>query len=232
MRVSVVVPSYNEKQLLPGCLESLKSQSHPCEVVVCDNGSSDGSYEIARKHADRVVREEKRGALYALNKGLKSSSGDLLAITGADCVVPPDWIERFVQQFRDPGVIACYGPVDPLEKRHSVYFSMMNYAEKMCIRLGLWFVIQGANFIVKRNVMERAGYFDPDVEVFEENGLFRKINKMGKVKFISRNPIKASTRRVDECGKMHLILFGAAQMFKLTVSSRTDTSRFKVVRQC
>lgn len=232
MRVSVVVPSYNEKKLLPGCLESLKNQSHPCEIVVCDNGSTDGSLDIARKYADRVIVEEKRGALFALNTGLRNASGDLLAITGADCAVPPDWIERFVKQFKDPDVIGCYGPVDPLEDRHSVYFSLMNYAEKICIRLGLWFVIQGANFIIRKEAMERAGYFDPSVEVFEENGLFKKIKKMGKVRFVTKNPIKASTRRVDECGKMHLILFGFRQMLNLTVSKRTDTSQFKVVRQC
>lgn len=232
MRVSVVVPAYNEKKLLPGCLESLKSQTHPCEIVVCDNGSTDGSLDIARKFADKVIVEEKRGALFALNTGLRNASGDLLAITGADCVVTSDWIERFVEQFRDPDVIGCYGPVDPLEGRHSIYFSLMNYAEKICIRLGLWFVIQGANFMIRKEMMERAGYFDPSVEVFEENGLFKKIKKMGKVRFVTKNPIKASTRRVDECGKMHLILFGFRQMFKLTVSKRTDTSQFKVVRQC
>ena len=234
MRVSVVVPAYNEKKLLPSCLESLKSQTHPCEIVVCDNGSTDGSLDIARKYADKVIEEEKRGALFALNTGLRNASGDLLAITGADCVVPKDWIERFVEQFRDQfePVVAWDGNVDPLEDRHSIYFSMMNYAEKICIRLGLWFVIQGANFMIRKEIIEQAGYFDSSVEVFEENGLFKKIKKMGKVRFVTKNPIKASTRRVDECGKMHLILFGFRQMLNLTVSKRTDTSQFKVVRQC
>ncbi|MBN2331461.1 MAG: glycosyltransferase family 2 protein [Candidatus Aenigmarchaeota archaeon] len=232
MRVSVIVPAYNEKKLLPGCLESLKSQSHPCEIVVCDNGSTDGSIKIASKYADKVVVEKRRGALFALNTGLQNASGDLLAITGADCIVPPDWVETFVKQFGKHDVIGCYGPVDPLEDRHGRYFSLMNYAEKACIRLGLWFVIQGANFMVRKEIMEKAGYFDPSVEVFEENGMFRKIKKLGKVRFVSKNPIKASTRRVDECGKLHLILFGLRQMLSLTVSRRTDTSRFKVVRQC
>ncbi len=231
MRVSVVVPVYNEKRLLRGCLESLRKQTYPCEIIVSDNGSDDGSYGIAKRYADKVVMEKRRGTLYALNAGLKSASGDLLAITGADCVVPPDWVERFVARFRDPETICCYGPIDPLEDRHGLYFSMMNYAEKICIRTGLWFVIQGANFMIKREIMEKAGYFNPSVEVFEENGLFRKIKKMGKVRFVTSNPVKASTRRVDECGKVRLVILGAMQMLKLTMLNRTGTSEFKVVRQ-
>ena len=231
MRVSVVVPAYNEEKMLPQCLESLKRQTHPCEIVVCDNDSTDRTPEIARKYADKVVTEKRKGALHALNTALKAASGELIAITGADCVVPNDWISRFVRQFRDTEVIGCYGPVDPLEDRHTMYFSMMNYAEKICIRLGLSFVIQGANFMVRKEIMERVGYFDPSIEVFEENGLFRKIKKMGKLKFVTSNPIRASTRRVDACGKGRLMLFGARQMFNMTLMKRTDTSEFKVVRQ-
>jgi glycosyltransferase involved in cell wall biosynthesis len=231
MRVSVVVPAYNEEKLLPKCLKSLRKQSYPCEVVVCDNGSSDRTYEIAQKHADKALVERKRGALHAINKGAKSASGDLIAITGADCVVPPDWVKNFVRFFRDPEVITCYGPVDPLEGRHHRYFSMMNYAEKICIRLGLWFVIQGANCMIRHDVLVKVGYFDTDVEVFEENGFFKKIRKLGKVKFVSKNPIKASGRRVDECGKLRLVMLGAGQMLKLTLFKRTGTSKFKVVRQ-
>jgi len=231
MRVSVVVPAYNEEKLLPLCLESLLRQSYPCEIVVCDNNSSDSTYAIAKKYTDKVVREHKQGALHAINSGVKSASGELIAITGADCTVPPDWVKNFVAHFRDPEVITCYGPVDPLEDRHKRYFSMMNYAEKICIRTGLWFVIQGANVMMRKDLFARVGYFDPDVEVFEENGFFKKIRKLGRVKFIARNPIKASGRRVDECGKLHLVLFGLMQMLKLTLSKKTDTSQFKVVRQ-
>jgi len=231
MRVSVVVPAYNEEKLLPQCLESLKNQTHPCEIVVCDNNSTDGTYTIAKKYADKVLREKKQGALHALNRGLKAASGDLIAITGADCVAPSDWIENFLPHFLNPEVITCYGPIDPLENRHRMYFSAMNYAEKICIRTGLWFVIQGANCMMRKEVLQRAGYFDPKVEVFEENGLFRKMKKMGRVRFVPKNPIKASTRRMDECGKMRLVLFGAKQMLALTVFKKTDTSQFGAVRK-
>jgi glycosyltransferase involved in cell wall biosynthesis len=230
MRVSVVVPAYNEEKLLPLCLESLKRQTHPCEIVVCDNNSTDRTSEIARRYADKVLKEKRKGALHALNTGLKAATGELIAITGADCVVPDDWVASFVRHFQDPGVIGCYGPVDPLEGRHGRYFSMMNYAEKICIRLGLSFVIQGANFMIRSEILARAGYFDPAIEVFEENGMFRKIKKMGKLKFITKNPIRASTRRVDACGKRRLVLFGARQMLSMAVTKRTDTSDFKVVR--
>jgi glycosyltransferase involved in cell wall biosynthesis len=230
MKVSVVVPAYNEEMYLPSCLQSLAAQTYPCEIVVCDNNSTDRTGDIAARYASRVVREKRQGAMHATNAGLRAASGDLLAVTGADCSVPPDWIERFLPHFRDEGVIACYGPIDPLEGRHGLYFSAMNLAERVCIRLGLWFVIQGANFIVRKDIMEKAGYFDTKVELFEENGLFRKLKGMGMVKFVTSNPVKASSRRVDRFGKAFLIALGIRQMIKLTLSGKTDTSRFAPVR--
>jgi glycosyltransferase involved in cell wall biosynthesis len=230
MRVSVVVPAYNEEKMLSRCLESLKAQTHPCEIVVCDNNSGDRTREMAARHADRVVVEKEPGALHALNTGMRHASGDLIAVTGADCVVPPDWVEKFARRFSDPVMVGCYGPVNSLEGRHSRYFSAMNYVEKACIRTGLWFVIQGANCMLRRDVLEKVGYFDPSVKVFEENGLFRKIKKHGKVRFVTSNPIRASGRRIDECGKVRLVLLGASQMVKLTLTRKTGTSKFKVVR--
>ena len=231
MRVSVVVPAYNEEALLGQCLRSLRAQTVPCEVVVCDNNSTDGTNEIARSLAHKVVMEKRQGAVYALNSGMKAASGDLIAITGADCRVPEDWIERFLPFFGDRRVIACYGPIDPLEGRHRVYFSVLNYAEKVCIRTGLWFVIQGANFIARRHVLQQTGYFNPEVELFEENGFYRKIRKLGRVRFVTGNPVRASTRRVDDCGKLSLILLGVKQMIKLTLLKRTDASQFRAVRK-
>lgn len=231
MKVSVVVPAYNEEKILGSCLRSLRSQTVDCEIVVCDNNSTDRTHEIAKKYAHRVIKEKKQGTMHALNSGTKIARGDLIAITGADCEVPANWIESFMPYFRDDRVIACYGPIDPLEDKHKRYFSMLNYAEKICIKLGLWFVIQGANFMVRRDILESAGHFDTAVKVFEENGLFKKIRKMGKVKFISKNAVKASTRRVEECGKLSLVLLGIRQMFKLSVYKRTDDHHFRAVRK-
>lgn len=230
MEVSVVVPAFNEERMLDQTLRSLKYQTVPCEIVVCDNNSTDNTFEIAKKYADKALREKRQGATHALNKGMKSSSGDLVAITGADCVVPPNWVENFIKVFKDPNVIACYGPVNPLENRHKTYFSILNYAEMICIKTGLWFVVQGANCMFRRDILEKVGYFDPNVELFEENGFFKRIRKMGKIKFLKRNFIKASTRRVDECGKHHLVRLGVRQMIKLTFKKRTDATRFKAVR--
>ena len=230
MKVTVVVPAYNEESILERCLLSLRSQTVPCEIVVCDNNSTDRTHEIAMRLAHKVVRERKQGPLHALNAGARAASGDLIAITGADCTVPPTWVESFLRNFSDPRTVACYGPIDPLEGRHRLYFSAMNIAERLCIRTGLWFVIQGANFMARREAAEKAGWFDPRVELFEENGFFRKIRRQGKVRFVNGNRVRASVRRMDESGKLRLIVLGASQMIRLTLSGRTDASSFGAVR--
>ena len=91
MIVSVVVPMLNVEAYLERCLVSLANQANPgagVEVLVVDNGSTDGSPEIARRFEGKVrlLREPVRGAYRARNHGVAAARGDIVAFTDADCV--------------------------------------------------------------------------------------------------------------------------------------------------
>lgn len=97
-RVGVVVPAYDVAALLPACLDSLLAQTHrDLEVVVVDDGSPDGSGEIAEAYAARdarvsVVHTDNRGLGAARNEGLRHlahGGSDYLAFADSDDVVPP-----------------------------------------------------------------------------------------------------------------------------------------------
>ena len=94
--VGVVVPVYNVEAFLPACLDSLLEQSHRnLDVVVVDDGSPDGSGEIAEKYAARdqrvrVVHTANHGLGAARNEGLRHVRGDLLTFLDSDDVLPPD----------------------------------------------------------------------------------------------------------------------------------------------
>jgi CDP-glycerol glycerophosphotransferase len=93
--VSVVVPVYNVAGYLPECLDSLLASEHPdLEIVVVDDGSTDGSGTVADSYAAResrirVVHTANRGLGAARNEGLRHVSGDYVAFADSDDVVPP-----------------------------------------------------------------------------------------------------------------------------------------------
>ncbi|MBZ3907248.1 bifunctional polysaccharide deacetylase/glycosyltransferase family 2 protein [Streptomyces griseiscabiei] len=114
--VSVIVPAYNEKECIANTLESLAASTHPIEVIVVDDGSTDGTSEIARTAADqlgmrnvRVIRQENAGKPAALNNGVRSASYDIVVMMDGDTVFEPDTVGKLVQPFADPGVGAVAG---------------------------------------------------------------------------------------------------------------------------
>ncbi|MBY8340230.1 glycosyltransferase [Streptomyces sp. KC 17012] len=114
--VSVIVPAYNEKECIANTLESLSRSTHPIEVIVVDDGSTDGTSEIAREAANalgmtnvRVIRQENAGKPAALNHGVRSASCDIVVMMDGDTVFEPDTVRHLVQPFADPEVGAVAG---------------------------------------------------------------------------------------------------------------------------
>ncbi|MCC6342552.1 MAG: glycosyltransferase family 2 protein [Bryobacterales bacterium] len=98
MTVSAVIPTWNRRALLERILEDLRAQTlPPSEVIVVDNGSTDGSAEAAGKAGARVIRlEANRGFSHAVNRGITASAGEWVAILNNDVRLAPDWIERLL----------------------------------------------------------------------------------------------------------------------------------------
>lgn len=117
--VSVVVPVYNGRAFLGRCLETLFAQDVPAaEILVVDDGSTDGSPELVRPPARLLKTGGRRGAGYARNLGARAASGEILFFTDSDVEVPPDWIRKGLAAMREHGV-PCggggyAGPVQPV----------------------------------------------------------------------------------------------------------------------
>ncbi|MET7478113.1 glycosyltransferase [Streptomyces sp. NPDC005648] len=114
--VSVIVPAYNEKECIANTLRSLSKSTHPIEIIVVDDGSTDGTSEIARSAAYelgmtnvRVVRQENAGKPAALNNGVRSASHDIVVMMDGDTVFEPETVGHLVQPFADPAVGAVAG---------------------------------------------------------------------------------------------------------------------------
>ena len=107
MRVAVVVPNWNGRRWLPGLLDSLDAQTHPAdEVVVVDNGSTDGSLELLAERGVRTIPlPTNAGFAAAANRGIAATDCDAVALVNTDVVLDPRWLEQASARLAgDPGL--------------------------------------------------------------------------------------------------------------------------------
>lgn len=101
--LSVVVPTFNEEEVIGECLERLCRQlEHIVEIVVVDNNSTDKTVDIVATFADRfdevtMISEEKQGLVFARNTGLDAATGPVVARIDSDTLVPPHWARTIVE---------------------------------------------------------------------------------------------------------------------------------------
>lgn len=125
IRASVVIPTLNSAKTLEDCLNSIRNNNtgYGYEIIVVDAGSSDETKEIANRYADKVL--DGIPARVNRNKGIEIAEGDIMCFTDSDCVVPPAWIERLVNNLlklneEDKEIIGIGGPNYPVLEEGSL----------------------------------------------------------------------------------------------------------------
>jgi len=118
-RVSIIIPTKNEEDVLEDCLESIISQSvQPLETIIVDGGSTDKTLEISKRFHARVVIEERSSSpANARNLGVEKAGGDILLVLDADTLLARNCLEQATKAFDDKNVIAVLP--SQLEEDHS-----------------------------------------------------------------------------------------------------------------
>ena len=105
--LSIIVPVYNNKNYLMQCIDSIINQKlRDIEIILVDDGSTDGSGAICDKYCDlderiQLIHQENRGCLYARLQGLKESSGEYVGFVDSDDWIDPKMLPDFVQRMDD-----------------------------------------------------------------------------------------------------------------------------------
>lgn len=111
--VSVVIPNWNGKRFLKGCLDSLAQQDYALrEVIIVDNGSKDGSVELLQSEYPevRLVRfEQNTGFSVAVNAGIRAGNGEFVALLNNDTVVEPGWLSEMIKVMAEMPEIGSTG---------------------------------------------------------------------------------------------------------------------------
>ncbi|MFH8453635.1 bifunctional polysaccharide deacetylase/glycosyltransferase family 2 protein [Streptomyces fungicidicus] len=170
--VSVIVPAYNEKECIENTLRSLAASTHPIEVVLVDDGSTDGTADLAEALGlpnVRVVRQANAGKPAALNNGVRSARHDIVVMMDGDTVFEPDTVARLVQPFADPSVGAVAGNAKVGNRstligawQHIEYVMGFNLDRRMYDLLRCMPTIPGAIGAFRREAVLQAGGMSED----------------------------------------------------------------------
>lgn len=200
-RISIIVPALNEAAGIGGTLarlQRLRARGH--QVVVVDGGSTDGTPELARPLADRVVASA-RGRARQQNAGAAAADGGVLLFLHADTVLPAD-ADRLVLD----GLHASGRGWGRFDVRLSGAHPMLRVVERMIgLRSRLSGIATGDQAIfVRRAWFARAGGF-PDIPLMEDVALSRALRRMGPPLCL-RDPVLTSSRRWEERGVWRTIV--------------------------
>lgn len=153
MKISIVIPVYNEAASLRACLEAIASQKQPAyEVIVVDNNSTDDTALIASYFPFvRLIREPKQGVVHARNAGFDAVTGEIIGRIDADTILPADWTGKVASIFQDETITAVSGAP------HYYDFALDNVADKadLIIRGHLSSQLDDMNFLWGANMAVR-----------------------------------------------------------------------------
>jgi len=245
MRLSFVIPAYNEEAYLPACLESILVQTGElagdAEIIVVNNASSDRTREIAMSYPGvTVVDEPRKGLTYARQAGFLASSGELIANVDSDSRLTPGWVAKVLTAFeQEKNLVALSGPVvyydlTPSQRVSVQLFYMLAFVvyvlNRYVLRAGS--MVQGGNFVLKSAALKSIGGFNLSIPFYgEDTDIARRMNRLGKVQFTFRLKMFSSARRLKKEGMFTIAMRYTINYLWTTFRKRPFTEEYIDIRE-
>ena len=189
-KISLVVPAYNEEITIGDCVKSLLSIDYPdYEIIVIDDGSTDGTLEEARKFEGlgvKVIHQVNQGKANALNNGIRLSEGEIVITVDADTKLHPESLKKIASRFASNqhiGSVAGNVKVAPNTGilnalQTTEYTTGINLTRKAQSMLGCVMVVPGPIAALRGNVIKQVGFLSDDTFA-EDFDITMKILKAG-----------------------------------------------------
>ncbi|RLA78766.1 MAG: glycosyltransferase family 2 protein [Deltaproteobacteria bacterium] len=180
--VSVIIPTYNRKEMVQEAVESVLSQTYQdFELIVVDDGSEDGTREMIQREFPGLltyIYQENQGVSRARNRGIETSRGKYIAFLDSDDLWLKKKLERQVQFMQqNPEAMICYTDeiwirrgvrVNP-KKKHAKH---SGWIYPQCLPLC---IISPSSVLMRRELLEEVGGFDPEFPVCEDYDLWLRV---------------------------------------------------------
>ncbi|MCF7933218.1 MAG: glycosyltransferase [Spirochaetia bacterium] len=186
VEVSIIIPCYNGMRTVTECLRSLLSldpQSPSHEIIVVDNGSTDGSVEVIKafKQVKLLYEHDIQGPAAARNTGVRGSQGAILAFIDIDCIATPGWLIESVAAFEDPEVVGAGGRIEGSVPKNEIQVwmnTMKILDQERAVHHPFMPYLQTANALFRREAFLLVEGFDTGLICGEDCDLSWRIQKM------------------------------------------------------
>jgi glycosyltransferase involved in cell wall biosynthesis len=204
VKISVIIPAFNEERLLGGTLAQVKSamaafaQRHwECELIVCDNNSTDHTAEIARAAGATVVFEPVNQIARARNSGAAAATGDWLIFVDADSQPGVELFADVAEQIQSGRCLAG-GTTVRMDEKH-LLAEFFTWLWNWSSRTGRW--LAGSFIFVETAAFRKIGGFSDKLFAGEELDLSKRLKQLaratgGEIVILHRHPLVTSARKM------------------------------------
>ena len=205
MKISIIIPTYNEEEYLPKLLESIKSQDFTdYEIIVADAQSDDNTREIAKEYGCVVVEGGLPGP--GRNRGAEVAQGEILLFLDSDLELTENYLSNVIEEFESEDLGIAITQMTPLsEKKRDKYLH----------DLANWFMIAVENIkphgagcygiISKKELHDEVDGFDENLSFGEDTDYIERVAEISEFKVLRNARIGVSTRRLEEEGLYTLL---------------------------
>jgi len=249
MKISFVVPAYNEQVLLPRSLQAIRDEitragqvlGQDAEIIVVNNASTDNTRAVAESIAGvQVVDEPRKGLVQARWCGFAHSTGALIANIDADTIIPSGWLTEVLHQFEHTKkLVGLSGPYIYYGVPKRVNLVVAGYYRAAWLAyiinhyvLNVGAMLQGGNFVVQREAMLKLGNPDHRFSFYgEDTDMANRLSKVGRVKFTFRLPAQSSGRRLVGEGVFTIGLRYTMNFIWATFRKKPFTEEWQDIRE-
>ena len=195
--ISVIIPTYNEAAYLASTLDSIADSNTNKEVIVVDAGSVDGTSDLARAKAARVLPSQRRHRACQMNLGASHAFGAVLLFLHADTVLPTAALDDIASTLSKNEIVG--GGFARRYNTNSWFLRTTCLLADLRTRWTGWFLGDQAIFVRTETFEKLAGF--RDLELFEDLDFSMRMAKAGRVTTLG-SPVITSSRRFQRSGEL------------------------------
>jgi cellulose synthase/poly-beta-1,6-N-acetylglucosamine synthase-like glycosyltransferase len=198
IKISVVIPAYNEEKLIGRCVDAVKNQTFPkdqYEILVINNNSNDKTEEIAKAHGATVITyTEKQGFSVTKQFGSHQAKGEIIAYTDADTMPDKYWLETIDRLMQNKKYVCVGGTI---LSTGSIWVNLQFIFFDWIAIINQWFgisLIWSPNMAVRKDAFTQVGGWDTSVKTSDDwVFILRLQKKFGRGSTLYTNALQART---------------------------------------